>query len=141
MIVITRSVPSLRGCRTWTWVGNFYSSLFGAFVFVNSYDLPIDAATPDELWGALNDEERAAFTTLLRDPTSEAAKGVLALYDSQSQSWRPWWELEHGEEKDSSYQKMVASWESFDIALSALSAPFGKHANSCRLVYNIVAIM
>lgn len=93
---------------------------------------------PDDLWAVLNDEEHAAFTKLLADSGSEAAKEVLALHDSQSQLWRPWWELEHGKEKDSSYQKMVVSWESFDVTLSVLLA---QHANSCRLLYNIVAIV
>ena len=105
---------------------------------MNSSGRPTDGVTSDELWAVLDDEERAAFTKLLKDPDGEAAKEVLAFHDSHSQAWRPWWEVEHEDETDSRYQKMVALWKNFDVILQALSAPLGKYPNS--LLYNIVAV-
>ncbi|KAF8326830.1 uncharacterized protein EI90DRAFT_1876391 [Cantharellus anzutake] len=100
-------------------------------------DLDLDRATTSEVLAALNDDERATFTKMLKDPNSKAAKEVLSFHDVASQSWKPWWESEN-EDTNSSLGELTTLTESFD---AMLSAPTKMCPASHPILYNVVSVL
>ncbi|EIN09663.1 hypothetical protein PUNSTDRAFT_143152 [Punctularia strigosozonata HHB-11173 SS5] len=54
--------------------------------------LDIESASPDALWDALDDDQRAKFMKLLGNPSSEMAQQLLASPALQDTWLAPWWE-------------------------------------------------
>jgi len=51
----------------------------------------VGSASADQIWAVLTPEERARFTRVVQDPTSELAKTLLAGPDISSEMLTPWW--------------------------------------------------
>ena len=49
------------------------------------------SASGDQLWAVLTPKERARFTRVVQDPTSELAKTLLASPDISNEVLTPWW--------------------------------------------------
>lgn len=51
----------------------------------------VGSASADQIWAVLTPEERAHFTRVVQDPTSELAKTLLASPDIANEMITPWW--------------------------------------------------
>ena len=51
----------------------------------------VGSASADQIWAVLTPEERARFTRVAQDPTSELAKTLLASPDITDEILSPWW--------------------------------------------------
>jgi len=53
--------------------------------------LDLGSASGDQIWAVLTPTERARFTRVVQDPTSELAKTLLASPDIADEMVTPWW--------------------------------------------------
>jgi hypothetical protein len=58
---------------------------------LNSYGLA-DSASPEALWSALNEKQRAAFMEAVKDSSSPLARQLLESAKAQHEFVLPWWE-------------------------------------------------
>lgn len=103
--------------------------------------IDLESASSDKIWAALTPEERARFTSAVRNPASELAKTLLSSPDLADDMPTPWWVALSStpQPKNAPVSRVTQPPDIMAIPASLLAAPTSSPV--FPLAYNLVAIL
>jgi hypothetical protein len=106
----------------------------------------VESASSDKIWAALTPEERARFTSAVRNPSSELAKTLLSSPDLADDTPTPWWVTLSStpQAKNALVWRVAQPPDIMVLPASLLATPTSSEypfTPAFPLAYNLVAIL
>jgi len=108
--------------------------------------IDLESASSDKIWAALTPEERARFTSAVRNPSSELAKTLLSSPDLADDTPTPWWVTLSStpQAKNALVWRVAQPPDIMVLPASLLATPTSSEypfTPAFPLAYNLVAIL